>query len=95
MNKKDAKTLVGIDIAMLASIASREKTNYDRNIYYDIATSEAIIYPEDDVDGLNIRPLRQRILKNGHRVNSDVGKFIADSIGQAILNSEDEDKKNA
>lgn len=81
MNRRTFNVLKNIDYTTLADIANREKENNGkRNVYYDVETREALVYPEDDIDGLKIRPLKNRLLKNGVRLNGEISKLIASGI---------------
>ena len=97
MNRKNAMILMQYATKdKLADIALKEienrKTN-SLNIYYDIAKNEALVKPEDDKEGIPLRPLRTRLLKNGKRMNTEISSFIAGSIELAMeeYNKEKED----
>lgn len=86
MNRKHIKFLYEkVDYKTLADIALKEKENNNhRNIYYDLITKEAILYPEDDSDNIPIRPLYMRLLNNGHRLNSELSKLLTGGILYAL-----------
>lgn len=85
MNRKSINILSNIDYTTLADIANKEKENINGlNIYYDIYTNEAIVYPEDDKPNVKLRPLKNRLLKQGVRLNSELSILLADSIEYAI-----------
>ena len=85
MNRKAINILSTIDYKTLADIANKEKENVKGlNIYYDIETKEALIFPEDDKPNVELRPLKNRLLKKGVRLNSELSRLLADSINYAI-----------
>lgn len=87
MNKKNLKRLYQMDFKTLADIATREVINRkgnNLNIYYDVGTNEAKVYPEDDKEGIPLRPLKQRLLRNGVRLNFELASYVADSLEKTI-----------
>lgn len=91
MNRKDAKFLYSLDFSTLADIATKELNNANKlNIYYDLISKEAIVYPEDDKPNIPLRPLRTRLLKDGHRMGKDISSLIADSIMVAMKDNGEE-----
>lgn len=97
MNRRNIKTLQNLDFKTLADIAIKEESNIGesaRNIYYDISKHDAIIYPEDDVDGLKIRPLYQRLLKDGIRLNKELSMIISLGIEYSLKTDPEQIKKD-
>lgn len=88
MNRRTIKTLSELDYTTLADIGIKEQTN-NRNTFYDIATKEAFVYPEEDNDLIKIRPLHTRLLKNGHRLNTEISKWLVDVINYANIQQEE------